>query len=74
MDELPKQLAAEAEKAFSSKIIFSDKSPLGQACSQVLNCLYKFRIRSAVLSLLVVFAFPEESREKIWNQINQISK
>lgn len=74
MNDLLNKLAFEAEKAFSSKLDFSDDSPLGQASLKVLESLDKFKIGPAILSLLVVFAFPKKSRKKIWREINKAVK
>ena len=74
MDKLLTKLALAADKSFSSEIDFSNKTPLAKASLKVLDYLYKFKIGPAVLSLLIVFAFPKKSREKIWKEINKAVK
>ena len=72
MDDSLRELAHEAEKSFSTKMDFSDKGSLCRAVSGVLEHLAKHKIGPAVLSLLVVFAFPEESRDNIWQGIKRV--
>lgn len=67
-----KKLASEAEKSLSLTPDFSDTNPLSEACFNVLEYLEKYRIGPAVLSLLIAFAFPEASRERIWHGINRV--
>lgn len=69
MDDPLRNLVLEAERWFSSEPDFSDESSLAKASLEVLQYLDKFKIGPAVLSLLVVFAFPEKSREKMWRKI-----
>ena len=71
MDDLLKGLASEADKSFSSGMDLSDKSPFAKAGLSVLTCLDEYEIGPAVLSLLIVFAFSERSREKIWQGIQR---
>jgi len=72
MDDVLKKFAFEAEKSFSSRLDFHDESPLHKVSLDVLSYLDRFKIGPAVLSLLVAFAFPEKSREKIWQEIKQV--
>ena len=72
MDDLLKNLASESEKAFSSKIDFSDKGSLAKASYKIFEYLDKFRIGPKVLTLLIVFGFSENMMEKIWQGINEV--
>lgn len=71
MDRLFSKLAIEAEKWFSSEPDFSDNSALARMAGAILNSLGRFRIGPAVLSLLVVFAFPQQSRQRMWHHIKK---
>lgn len=71
MEKVFQAYAFEAGKAFSSKIDFNDKSPLAKASQKVFESLDKFKIGPALLSLLVVFSFPQERRENLWQTIKQ---
>ena len=64
-----KKVSLEAKEAFASELDFSAGSKLAKASLRVLEYLDKFKIGPAVLSVLLVFAFPEKSREKIWRGI-----
>ena len=72
MDKLFKNLASEAEKSFSSEIDLVNKSSLAKACDNVYEYLNRFKIGPRVLTLLVVFGFPEEKREKLWQELNKV--
>ena len=71
MEKALQDYALEAEKAFSSKIDFSDNTPLAKTIRKVFESLDKFRIGPALLSFLVVFSFPQERRENLWQTIKQ---
>lgn len=72
MDDLLNTLAFEAKNSFASKIDFSDDKPIAKASLNVLKYLDKFNIGPAILSLLIVFAFPEKSRNRMWGRIKRI--
>ena len=72
MDELLNNLAQEAEKSFSSKVDFSSESPLAKACDNIHKYLESFKIGPKVLMLLAVFGFPEEKRERLWQELNKV--
>lgn len=66
------KLANEAEQTFASEVRLDDNTPLYRACQQVYQQLEQLRIGPAVLTLLVVSAFPEQSREKLWRAVSRL--
>lgn len=71
MNEDWNKFANEMEKELESGLDFSDEGELGQAASKLLDYLDQFRVGPAALSLLTAFAFPKETREKIWQEVGK---
>ena len=67
-----RKVSCEAEKAFASEINFSERSLLSKASKSILEYFDKFKIGPVVLSLLIVFSFPEKLREEIWKGIKRV--
>jgi len=71
MDENWNKFALEMERGLEGKTDFSEEGELGKAAKEIWSHLDQFRIGPAALSLLISFAFPEDVREKIWQEVGK---
>jgi len=65
------EFVGELKPAFSKDIDFSDGGKLAKVSKKVYQKLDEFKIGPRALSLLVVFAFDEKKREKLWKEIEK---
>ena len=69
MEKVFSEFANEADRTLSIGINFREESDLERSANKVLGQIAKFKIGPRLLLLLVVFSFPREKREKLWNEV-----